>query len=210
MPKAASSDAQDFFDLVDHAAGEDPDDGLDLEAYLDLEESSEITRLMQEVRGQDAAAAERQPEPGPPAERPSPARPAAAPSGTLPRAAVWPGQAAGAEAAGEAAAARPAGRTGRGTGLDLAAVARALGRVTVQARQLVADCPRCDRASIVVYADRFKCFGCEATGDERALAVHLTGWDARRAAAWLEAAAAGTGVEETDVRRPWRLSFFAR
>lgn len=183
MPKAAASSPHDLFDLTDPDPEPD-DDSLDLEAYLDLEESPEITRLMRAMRGQGSALS----------------APPAAPERAAAREALPPVPA-------------PRGRATRGGDgrLDLAAVARALGEVHVQARQLVVTCPRCEgRASIVVYADRFKCFGCEATGNERALAAHLTGWDPRRVDAWLEAAAASPEVEEADVRRPWRLSLFAR
>lgn len=211
MPKADASDAQDLFDLAEFADRDpDPDDGLDLEAYLDLDESPEISRLMQAMRGEGPAAGEA-----------SPARAVAAVErAERPRGSIPPGGPPVPAAAGAPSDADvlrdpspprpPDRRIGRGEGLDLAAVARALGHVSVQARQLVADCPRCDRASIVIYADRFKCFGCEAAGDLRALAAHLTGWDARRVAAWLEAASANADVEDADVRRPWRLSFFAR
>ncbi|HEY8370271.1 MAG TPA: hypothetical protein VIM86_13250 [Thermodesulfobacteriota bacterium] len=209
MSKAASSDphdVHDLFDLVDLAEGNpDDDDSLDLEAYLDLEESPEITRLMQEMRAGGVRA---------PAATAADAR--SAPPEPRPHAATRDatnGPRPGREAA-PAPQAEPVGfdharREPRR--LDLAAVARALGRVSVQARQLVVACPRCDgRASIVVYADRFKCFGCSATGDERALAAHLTGWDPRRVAAWFEAAAVRPDVDDTEVRRPWRLSLFAR
>jgi hypothetical protein len=198
MPKAAAYDPQDPFDLAELADDNPSDDGsLDLEAYLDLEESPEITRLMQEMRaeGSRAPAGPAAVEQQAPREEPPPAAAHVAATATRPLAPPV-----------ERAPARPEARR-----LDLAAVARALGAVGVQARQLVVACPRCEgRASIVIYSDRFKCFGCDATGDERALAAHLTGWDPRRVGAWLEAAAARPEVDDTDVRRPWRLSFFAR
>ncbi|HEX7126304.1 MAG TPA: hypothetical protein VF406_11150 [Thermodesulfobacteriota bacterium] len=206
MSKAAASDSYDLFDLADLPDDNpDDDDSLDLEAYLDLEESPEITRLMQEMRAGGARA---------PAEPVAAARPAPPEPRRL---AATRGAASDARPAPEATPAPAVAPVDRDRAYrearrpDLAAVARALGQVSVQARQLVVACPRCDgRASIVVYADRFKCFGCSATGDERALAAHLTGWDSRRVAAWLEAAAVRPEVDDTEVRRPWRLSFFAR
>ncbi len=217
MSKAAASASHDLFDLNDFADADPDDDSLDLEAYLDLEESPEIARLMQEMRGQGAqAAAPAAPErpAGPAVSAPAaPAgRVAVTATGTVLRGAGRSAPAPEPEARPEPA--RPPARRAASrdaSRLDLAAVARALGEVTVQARQLVVACPRCEgRTSIVIYADRFKCFGCEATGDERALAAHLTGWDPRRVVAWLEAAAETPEVDDADVRRPWRLSLFAR
>jgi hypothetical protein len=192
MTKPAAPDAPpDFarFDPVDYeidGAGQE-EEGLDLEAYLDLDENGEIARLVDGMRtGAEAAARVAPQAPREAPERPRPEGPSAAPEVRCQ----------------ESPAAPPA--------LDLAAVARALGRVHVQGRQLVVDCPACEgRASIVVYANRFKCFTCEAAGAEAALAAHLTGWEERRVAAWLEAARESVH-EAGDVRRPWRLSFFSR
>ncbi len=210
------------------------EEGPDLEAYLDLEESAEIARLMQQVRdGADigpvapAAAPELSRCAKPEAQRELPPPPTsrlrrpdesldAARLSSSPDQATGAGRAEAPEpAADPAAAARrsAAPRPGRLQPLDVEAVARALGEVQVQGRQLVVGCPACGgRPTIVIYANRFKCFGCEAAGDEAALAAHLTGWDARRVARWLASAApAAAADDEAEAgRRPWRLPFFAR
>jgi hypothetical protein len=235
MTKPAAPDApHDFarFDPADYeidGAGQEGE-GLDLEAYLDLEENDEIARLVDGIRAGAGAEGRVTPQAR---RREAPEEPRRAGGGAVTR--PDPGAPAKPDTDGAPAAPkvsrgvlRGAGERGRPEGpsaapevrsqespaappaLDLAAVARALGRVHVQGRQLVVDCPACDgRASIVVYANRFKCFTCEAAGDEAALAAHLTGWEARRVAGWLEAARASV-FGAADVRRPWRLSFFSR
>jgi hypothetical protein len=235
MTKPAAPDApHDFarFDAVDYeidGAGQE-EEGLDLEAYLDLEENDEIARLVDGVRagagaerraapqarGREApeaprpagGGAVRHPTPGAPAKPTMDGAPAEPPAPRGVRRGV--GERGRPEAPGAAPEVRSQESPAAPPALDLAAVARALGRVQVQGRQLVVGCPACDgRASIVVYANRFKCFTCEATGDEAALAAHLTGWEERRVAGWLEAARESLH-DAADVRRPWRLSFFSR
>ncbi len=182
----------------------DGEDGLDLEAYLDLDENPDITRLVQDLRGESGASA-----------GPEDAPPAAAGSVGSAGGAVARGEphqtAAGAPA--EADAPRRAGASrGAHAPLDLEAVARTLGNVQVQGRQVVVACPACGgRPVIIIYANRFKCFGCDAAGDEAALAVLLTGWDDQRVARWLAAAREAMAGDEPEAgRRPWRLSLFAR
>lgn len=237
-----------FLDLDEEDVVGTDEEGLDLEAYLDLEESPEIARLMQQVRD-GAAIGPAQPDTVPRVPSPVQAAPRVestpAPATRLPGAVaaldgrVRPASTPSAISAtpasparlrpepesgrvrepwvalGEAGAPRQpaAGRPGRLRPLDTEGVARTLGEVQVQGRQLVVACPACGgRPTIVIYANRFKCFGCEATGDEAALAAHLTGWDARRVAQWLASATpvAAADGEAGSGRRPWRLPFFAR
>jgi hypothetical protein len=222
---------------MDHEDEVDIDD-VDLERFLDLDDSPEIADLVTAMRAEPSVElpeAAREPAEAPlraaapVAEpvRPVPVAPARGGFGLAARrgtrtAGTVAADARGAAAPGrsperrpsmpaQTAAAEGASPARRDTApLDLAAIARALGQVHLQGRQLVVTCPACaGRAAIVIYANRFKCFGCEATGEERALVRLLTGWDARRVSAWLADARESTEAAP-DVRRPWRLSLFAR
>jgi hypothetical protein len=258
MTKSAASFDFAHLDPMDHEDEVDIDD-VDLERFLDLDDSAEIADLVTAMRAEPSAElpeAGREPaEPplraaAPVAEpvRPVPVAPARGGFGLAARRGTRTARTAGvrAAAATEAEVRAPHGPPAAGNGaadargvtapgrspvrrqsgpvpkptsaqaphaaapLDLVAIARALGKVHLQGRQLVVTCPACaGRAAIVIYANRFKCFGCEANGEESALVRLLTGWDARRVAAWLADARVSTEAA-ADTRRPWRLSLFAR
>lgn len=202
---SAPAPSPDILGFDEPGPAGDKEEGLDLEAYLDLEESPDITRLVQNLQGEAGASAGR--EDGPPAAAES-SRP---PLGTP--APGEPGQTTATAAPTETGAPRRASVSRAAQPpLELEAVAHALGEVQVQGRQVVVVCPACGgRPAIIVYANRFKCFGCDAAGDEAALVALLTGWDDRRVARWLAAAREAMAEHEPEAgRRPWRLSLFTR